>query len=97
LKLVESASFSYVSTHQIGSNNLNMAVSSNFDGREGPELLIPSSDFRSLLVIKYHGDQVEIINEFVLPGRLSTNIYLENTIIPSIWVGTDNGLIVNIL
>ena len=88
---------SNLSTHHIGSSNLNMALLLNMDSRNGSELLIPSSDFRKLLVIKYSGKELKVIRTFELPGRISSNIYFDNADPPSIWIGLSNGMIVRIL
>jgi hypothetical protein len=93
-KLVKRASLRNVSTHQIGSDNLNMALVINMDRLPGPEFLIPSYDFRSLVVIKYSNNVLYEMKRFDLPGRISTNLYLDNTDSNSVWVGLENGKII---
>ncbi|MBT3275808.1 MAG: hypothetical protein HN368_21845 [Spirochaetales bacterium] len=94
--LVKEASTGNVSTHQIGSDNLNMALVSNFDSTPGPEFLIPSFDFRSLVIIKYTFGELSEVKRFDLPGRIATNIFFDNIQSNSIWVGLANGKIVRL-
>ncbi len=79
-----------VSTHLMGSNNLNMAVL--FNG----EILVPSNDFRSLKVFKVISNELKIIKEIELGGKLNTNIFYDKTD-ESIWVGLNNGQFVNLI
>ncbi len=94
--LEKEVQMSNVSTHQIGSNNLNMALVADLDHSPGPELLIPTRDFKALLLIKYSKGKLTVIDQFSLPGRLSTNLYLDNTAPFTIWAGLQNGQIIRI-
>lgn len=85
-----------LSTHQIGSSNLNMALLINMDSNDDPEFLIPTSDFRNLLVIKYEESKLTVIKKYELPGRIVTNIYFEEGNSAAIWIGLSNGSIVKI-
>lgn len=85
-----------VSTHQIRSSNLNMALLINMDNTSDSELLIPSFDFRNLLVIKFKDNELKVIKKFELPKRISTNIYYDEGNSTSVWLGLSDGSIVNI-
>jgi hypothetical protein len=90
------ASYRNVSTHQIGSDNLNMALILGTEGSSDVELYVPSSDFRSLLVIGYSNGLLIERRKFSLPQRLTTNILFENSTPPSLWMGTAGGSIIRI-
>jgi hypothetical protein len=90
--LFKTASLSGISTHTIGSNNLNKAIAADFTGDNGAELLVPSDDFRSLKIVKRVNAGIRILQTIQLPGRLNTNILLlNNGNGASIWIGIDNG------
>lgn len=95
-ELVKEAQLDNVSTHQIGSNNLNMALVADLDNSPGPELLIPSRDFETLLMIKYIGGKLSVIDRFSLPGSLSTNLYFDKNEPDTIWAGLQNDKIISI-
>ena len=94
--LESEVSLNNISTHQIGSSNLNMALLINMDGSSESELLIPTFDFRNLVVIKYMGNELQVIKRFKLPGRIATNLYFDNDNPASVWIGLSNGSIVRI-
>lgn len=94
-QLKEQVSLEGFSSHRIGSTNLNMALISDLDGKKGPELLLPSSDFKSLNIIKVIEGSAEVIKTFDLPSRLLTNIYF-NQIENSIWIGCSKSYYLNI-
>ena len=95
-KLSVEAALTDVSTHQIGSDNLNMALVMDLDGRTSPELLVPSVNFSQLYVIKYQNKKLRVIRTFDLPAQLATNILYTYTGEPSIWMGLTNGQIVRL-
>lgn len=78
-----------VSTHILGSNNLNMAVL--FNG----EILVPNNNFKSLKVLKVISGSLKVITEIELGSKLNTNIFYDKTD-ESIWVGLENGNYVNL-
>jgi hypothetical protein len=90
------SAFNNVSTHRIGSANLNMAMLLNMDNSAGAEILIPTMDFRTLLVIKYVGGRLKEVDRFELPGVLSTNIFYDKGYHAYLWLGLNNGKIVRI-
>jgi hypothetical protein len=51
-RLVMVTSQGNLSTHQIGSDNLNMAVAADFDGVDGAELILPTNNYTELVVVK---------------------------------------------
>lgn len=88
--------FTGVSTHQIGSDNLNMALILNTGNSTSPEILIPSTDYRTILFIQLIEGSLQEVKRFGLPGKLSTNIFMDNEESPSLWMGLTNGKIVRI-
>lgn len=90
------ASFRKVSTHKIGSDNLNMALIMGTKGSADAELYVPSFDFRSLLVIGFSNGLLVEKRKFDLPQRLSTNILFDGSSPPSLWMGTTDGSIISI-
>jgi len=95
-QLVKAASYPDVSTHQIGSDNLNMALVMDMDSAPGAEFLIPTSDFRSLAVLKYENGELQEVRRFDLPDRISTNFFFDSLGSPSVWVGLSNGMVVKL-
>jgi hypothetical protein len=81
-----------VSTHTIGSRNLDMALTGDFNDDGEIEVLVPSQDFRRLLSIKRTEDGSEIDATQYLQAQLSTNIagYSFDDLI-YIAIGTVNG------
>ena len=96
-RLVMVSSQSNLSTHQIGSDNLNMALAADFDGVDGAELMLPTKNYTELVVIKVEDGEIRIINRFSLPGRLNTNIYFDGEGPSSIWVGVEKGGFVHVV
>lgn len=95
--LVSVASLSRVSTHQIGSDNLNMALLFNADAEPDAELLIPTADFRTLLLIKLKGTELRVLKSFELPAPLKTNLYITEGGSLSIWFALINGTVGQII
>jgi hypothetical protein len=90
--LFRTASLAGISTHTIGSNNLNKALAVDFTGDKGTEILVPSDDFRSLKLVKRVKAGTSIIQTIQLPARLKTNILLlDNGHEAAIWMGLDDG------
>jgi hypothetical protein len=96
-RLVMVTSQGNLSTHQIGSDNLNMALASDFDGVDGAELILPTNNYTELVVVKLEDGAIRIIDRFKLPGRLKTNIYFDGESPSSILVGVESGEFVNIV
>lgn len=94
--LVAAANYTYVSTHRIGSKNLNMAMLINADTSIGAEIILPTIDFRSLIFIKYTENRLVEINRFDLPEELLTNLYFDNADSPSIWFALSDGRVARI-
>lgn len=90
------ASLAGVSTHTIGSDNLNMALILGTIDADDTEIFLPSSDFRSLLVIRYKNGRLRETRRFNLPDRLTSNIHLEEGYTASLWMATADGSIVRI-
>ena len=63
-----------VSTHRIGSRNIDMALVGDFNSDGRPEVLVPSDDFRRLLSIRRTSSGSEIDYTYYLESPLSTNI-----------------------
>ena len=63
-----------VSTHRIGSRNLDMALTGDFNGDGKTEVLVPSQDFSRLLSIRRTASGSEIDYTQYLESTLSTNI-----------------------
>lgn len=87
--LQKTLSFPGVSTHKIGSDNLNMAIAAFIDTKPGAELLLPTQNFQNLLLITFHTGKPEVLQTIPLQGSLQTNIFSLRGGDPSIWVGTD--------
>lgn len=85
-----------VSTHSIGSDDLNMALILGTEGTVEPEMNVPSPDFRNLLVIEYRNGRLREKRRFNLPSRLSTNILYDGENFPSLWVGVSDASIIRI-
>lgn len=63
-----------VSSHQIGSGNLDMALSGDFDGDQRIESLIPNTGYDVLGAFQREGSEVLLDWEIPLGSRLSTNL-----------------------
>jgi hypothetical protein len=63
-----------VSSHQIGSGNLDMALSGDFDDDQRLEILLPNTDYDVLGAFQRDGDGVLLKWEIPLGSRLSTNL-----------------------
>lgn len=63
-----------VSSHRIGSRNLDMALSADVDGDQHIELLLPTSTYDALVAFQRDGDEVVLDWEVQLGSRLSTNL-----------------------
>ena len=68
------ASIPGFSTHVFGSRNLDMFSVADFDGDGVVELVVPSQDLASLMVLKRIGDSVKPVLSFNLDGKLSSNV-----------------------
>ncbi|MGL1890109.1 MAG: hypothetical protein OCD02_00715 [Spirochaetaceae bacterium] len=65
------------STHKIGSTNLNMAIAINVDNDKYAELILPSNDYRKLMIVKLTKNGIVIIDEIKVPGVI-TNLFFED-------------------
>jgi hypothetical protein len=63
-----------VSSHQIGSRNLDMALTGDFNGDQRLEILMPNADYDVLGAFQREGDEALLEWEIPLGSRLSTNI-----------------------
>ncbi|MBN2322381.1 MAG: hypothetical protein JXQ30_01505 [Spirochaetes bacterium] len=63
-----------ISTHRIGSRNLDTAVACDFDGDGTVELLVPDERFETLLLLSRTGGTVEIESAYPVDGFAVTNI-----------------------
>jgi len=63
-----------VTSHVIGSRNLDLALLADADGDGTPELAAPSQDRTALRGIAFDGDEAEIVWEVPMPGRLVSNL-----------------------
>ncbi len=73
-RLTVLAEQSGVSSHQIGSRNLDMALTGDINSDGRLEVLLPSSDYRALGAFRLDGDEVQLVWQMPLENRLSTNL-----------------------
>lgn len=92
---VEASAYN-LSTHKIGSDNLNMALQLSFKDNMNSLIIVPSRDFRTILIITYRDKRLEVLRRIPLPGILSTNLFFDNNENPSIWFALTNGKIVQL-
>jgi hypothetical protein len=62
-------------SHLIGSRNLDMAVSGDFNGDGQPEIVMPAQNRRSIAGIQRSADGAEVIWELPLDGVLTSNLF----------------------
>lgn len=63
-----------ISSHRIGSRNLDMAVAGDFDGDGKTELLVPNQTFDTLLLLSRTKGGVEVESTYPVDGTVGTNI-----------------------
>jgi hypothetical protein len=63
-----------ISSHRIGSRNLDMAVAADFDGDGTAELLVPNQMFDTLLLLSRTKEGVEVESTYPVDGTVWTNI-----------------------
>jgi len=82
------------STHSIGSRNLDMALIGDFGGNSRPDVLLPTQDFRSLVVVERTERGSREIWRTRLGSRLTTNLGLleKEGKIQVAW-GTEDGVL----
>lgn len=90
------ASVNNVSTHKIGSDNLNMALQLSFKSNKQSQIIIPSMDFRTLLVFNYRDNRFKVIRRIKLPSVLNSNLFYDQTDGPSIWFSLTDGQIIQL-
>lgn len=95
-KLITDTSLKNVSTHKIGSDNLNMALLLSHKDNKDSLIIVPAMDYRTLLFIIFKESGLEVIKKVELPGILSTNLFFDHSEKPSIWLGLTNGKIVQV-
>lgn len=95
-ELTIEASLDNISTHKIGSDNLNMALQLSSLEPHKSLIIVPTMDFKTILFISLVNKRLKIVKRIELPGILSTNLFFELSETPSIWLGLTNGKIVNI-
>jgi len=72
-QLEMAASFSGVTTHSIGSRNLDQGLAADFNG-DGQVELVASNAARDVLVgVQRTGDGAEVVYEVALPARIASN------------------------
>ena len=89
------ANVSGVSSHRIGSRNLDMALTADIDGDQRLELVVPNPSFDVLFGFQLEGDEVFLDWEVPLGGLLSTNLAavgFENGQL-GLGLGLDNGIV----
>jgi len=93
--LIQTAEFTPVSSHRIGSQKLGMGLVVDFDGDTVPEIIVPDTAHKKLLVIKKSGKKAEKIHEISLNGNLCTNItgYADNSGVKSLAFGSCKGTV----
>ncbi|WP_273266975.1 L-dopachrome tautomerase-related protein [Flexistipes sinusarabici] len=93
--LIQTAEFTPVSSHRIGSKKLGMGLVVDFDGDALPEVIVPDTAHEKLLVIKKSGTKVEKIHEIELNSNLCTNItgYADNSGVKALAFASCNGLV----
>jgi hypothetical protein len=85
-----------VSTHKIGSDNLNMGLLIDTDAYGSSEIIVPSQNYRNLLIIKFSNKRLKVLRKFELSSAIVTNLYYDNAGTPSVWFALDNGKVVRI-
>jgi hypothetical protein len=73
-RLVIRADLSAYSSHQIGSRNLDSALAADFDGDGKIEIVVPDQSQTVVAGIQSINDELEIVWEAPVGGRLSTNL-----------------------
>ena len=63
-----------ISSHRIGSRNLDMAVAADFDSDGKTELLVPNETFDTLLLLSRTKEGVEVESTYPVDGTVWTNI-----------------------
>ncbi|TYB33039.1 MAG: hypothetical protein FXF49_08405 [Flexistipes sinusarabici] len=93
--LIQTAEFTPVSSHRIGSKKLGMGLVADFNGDAVPEVIVPDTAHKKLLVIKKSGTKVEKIHEIKLNSNLCTNItgYADNSGVKALAFASCNGLV----
>lgn len=87
--MVKKASLGNVSTHQIGSDNLNMAVLLD------SMIILPTFDYRKLLIVQMREDYLVVTETFSLPARIASNLHFDDKS-QSLWFALSNGSFVRI-
>jgi hypothetical protein len=77
--LVMSASLRGYTSHRIGSRDLDMAGTVDFDGDGNVELLVADQNNTRLAAIRHTAGGAEEVWSFPLPGRLATNLGVGTT------------------
>jgi hypothetical protein len=73
-QLIKEAELRGYTSHVIGSRNLDMAVTGDFDGDGRIELLLPDQSLNSLGAIRRTENGAEVAWNLTLDGKLSTNL-----------------------
>ena len=68
------AKFSGITSHKIGSRNLDLAAAGDFDGDGRIELLLPSPDLTELVAVRRSTAGAENVWHLPIDGQLNTNL-----------------------
>ena len=68
------AEFPGITSHKIGSRNLDLAAAGDFDGDGAFELLLPSPDLTELVAVRRSSSGAEAVWQLPIDGQLSTNL-----------------------
>jgi hypothetical protein len=68
------ADFPGITSHTIGSRNLDMAAAGDFDGDGALELLLPSPDLTELVAVRRSTSGAEQVWQLPIDGQMSTNL-----------------------
>jgi hypothetical protein len=94
-RLIITAELPGVSSHTIGSRNLDMAAAIDLDADGQPELLVPNQSMTEIEAIRRVGDNAELTRSLPVDGRISTNLVVVSSQTTGISLGigrTDNTL-----
>lgn len=85
------------SNHFIGSNELRLSASADFNQDHIPDLAIPSLSRRELVIIGTRNGQLDVLNRVALPGRINRAIGTRETNgLLEYLVGLDDGKIYSV-
>jgi hypothetical protein len=73
-ELVQVAQLTGLTSHQIGSRNLDMAIAGDLDGEGAIELLLPDPSYENLGAVRRTNSGAEVVWSIPLEERLSTNL-----------------------